>query len=66
MHGKLQPKDDHTKPGTNEFRHTPFEKPMDKPAKQYTSNETVPMDSFNAEPVDENFENPGDLSKRFM
>lgn len=58
-------KDDHNK-GSNEFRHSPIEKPMDKPAKQYDASETVPQDSFNEEPVAENFENPGDLSKRFM
>lgn len=43
----------------------PFEKPMDKPEHQYLANETVPRDDFHEEPLDENFENPGDLSKRF-
>ncbi len=58
-------KDDHNKTG-NEFRHTAIEKPLDKPPKQYDASETVPQDSFGAEPLAENFENPGDLSKRFM
>ncbi len=44
----------------------PFEKPVDKPPKKYTSNETVPRDDFHEEPVAGSFENPGDLSKRFM
>lgn len=52
--------------GSGHFRETPISKPMDKPPKKYTSNETVPADPFGAEPIDQNFENPGDLSKRFM
>ncbi len=45
---------------------TKFEKPTDKPPKQYTANETTPRDNFHEEPVDSSFENPGDLSTRFM
>jgi hypothetical protein len=52
--------------GSGDFRETPISKPLEKPARQYTSNESVPADPFCEEPVDQNFENPGDLSKRFM
>ena len=44
----------------------PISKPMDKPAKQYTSNETVPADNFHEEAPPGELENPGDLSKRFV
>lgn len=44
---------------------TKISKPMDKPRKQYLANENVPQDSFHEEPLAEDFENPGDLSKRF-
>jgi hypothetical protein len=52
--------------GGGEFRYTKIEKPMDKPAKKYTANESVPEDSMNGEAVSEVFDNPGDLSKKFM
>ncbi len=39
----------------------PFEKPMDKPPKQYTSNETVPSDPCHAEPPPST-DNPGAFS----
>lgn len=44
----------------------PISKPMDKPPKQYTANETVPRDNMHAETPPGEVENPGDLSKRFM
>ncbi len=51
---------------TGDHSPKPMEKPIDKPAKQYSATESVPPDSFNAESLAESFENPGDLSKRFM
>ena len=44
---------------------TKISKTMDKPPKEYLANENVPQDSFHAEPLAEDFENAGDLSKRF-
>lgn len=52
--------------GSGGFRHTNFEKPTDKPPKQYTANETVPENKMGAEPVDVSFDNEGDLSTKFM
>jgi len=44
----------------------PIQKPLDKPAKQYTANESVPQDDFHEEPLDESLmENPGSFAKRF-
>ena len=37
----------------------PIQKPMDKPAKKYTANETVPPDNFHEEPLSESLmDNP--------
>lgn len=52
--------------GSGHFRERAIEKPMDKPPKKYDNSETVPENDFSADPLAENFENPGDLSKRFM
>lgn len=52
--------------GSGHFRERSIEKPMDKPPKKYDNSESVPQDGFCEEPLAENFENPGDLSKRFM
>lgn len=52
--------------GVNGTSTGPISKPMDKPPKQYTSNETVPRDNFHSEPSTHSVENPGDRSKRFM
>lgn len=43
-----------------------IEKPMDKPPKQYTANETVPADSFNESPCGISQENSGSYAKRFV
>lgn len=59
-------KQNDSRTGPNPFRYTPFSKPMDKPPKKYTANETVPEDSMGAESVPVEFDNPGDLSKKFM
>ncbi len=44
----------------------PISKPMDKPPRQYTSNETVPRDDFHGEPCKHDKENRGSYAKRFM
>jgi len=44
----------------------PISKPMDKPKKQYTANETVPEDDYHAEtPPDLNARNSHEASHRF-
>jgi hypothetical protein len=43
----------------------PLSKPMDKPPKQYTSNETVPRDDFHAEAPPSEVDNPGSFAKKF-
>ena len=45
--------------------HEGLPKPMDRPFPDYENSETVPAADFCEEPLAEDFENPGDLSKRF-
>ena len=40
-------------------------KPMDRAFPSYENSESVPEDDFCETPLDQDFENPGDLSKRF-
>lgn len=44
----------------------PISKPLDKPAKKYTANETVPQENFHAEAPPGEVENPGSFAKRFV